>query len=89
MGRAKSEFVVLGRVKGTDKNYYLVIGGLGSTEEARVWLKKNGKESEEYQIAAFSSGPITIHIEKTYRRTLVAAALPPVIPKAAKGTKKD
>ena len=80
MGRTKSEFVVLAKMKGgdvTDLKYVYIAGGLHSTEEARAWLRKNGTADGIYYIVAFRAGPLAVQIENIPRRKLIAGVLPP------------
>ena len=69
MARVKSVYAVLAKT-GADAWYIQTY--VDDTEAGRKWIKTSGEKGKTYLIVAFRGGPITVEVQTTEKRTLVA-----------------
>ena len=73
MGRVKSVYAVLAKTGPDSSDGWAIATYVKDTEAGRKWIKKEGIAGSTYLIVAFRGEPVTVKVQATEKRTLVAA----------------
>lgn len=68
--KMETDFVVLSVTE--DGDYQIEQRGLGSTKDARKWVKEHGCDGCTFQIAQLKGKPVKVEAEHYRKATLVA-----------------